>query len=299
MDYTQIKGDNMSKNYVQINKATEYEYHAEGLTVTVMAGMPDLSFENPKNVKKPARLYHTHSWFELFYVKKGELRFDFENGEEVISEGHFLLVAPDFSHYTAVLDIKTEVFVFNFFIEKNESTKYSEKTLKFLSFGDYICLPGDAEMAQNADALAAAIVSENAIAAGCRLVLLLDRAKETANFEKENENTVSDNEITRIYQLEQIFNNLFREHIVMRDVARALNISEKQLSRVVRKKYGCSFYKRLTDIRMKTAATLIKEGKSISEIAAVVGYDSVPGFIGAFKKKYGCTPAKYKVISKK
>ncbi|WP_243395838.1 helix-turn-helix domain-containing protein [Sphingomonas oleivorans] len=53
----------------------------------------------------------------------------------------------------------------------------------------------------------------------------------------------------------------------------------------------------LTEFRMQQAAQLLREQSvSLSEIAAIVGYDSYNAFAKAFRKRRACTPNHYRKL---
>jgi AraC-like DNA-binding protein len=77
-------------------------------------------------------------------------------------------------------------------------------------------------------------------------------------------------------------------------LARKFGISERSLSRLFLKDLGMSFNQYLTIQRMMLALQLLLEDKmSVKEVAAMVGYNSVPTFSTTFYKIVGIRPSEY------
>ncbi len=85
------------------------------------------------------------------------------------------------------------------------------------------------------------------------------------------------------------------ENITLADIASELYLCEKQISRIIRKEYGCSLSEIVNRRRLAAACMLLKyTNMSVSEIAANVGYDYENYFFTLFRKTYGVTPLKYR-----
>lgn len=79
------------------------------------------------------------------------------------------------------------------------------------------------------------------------------------------------------------------------EVARKLGITPEYLSSIFKKVHGRNFSEYLTDIRIKNACCfLTKEIYKISEVATMVGFESVDYFGKVFKRKMNMTPRQYK-----
>jgi len=105
---------------------------------------------------------------------------------------------------------------------------------------------------------------------------------------------------TRIYMMEEYFNEYYMEDISLKKLAELLYLSEKQTERMVQKAFGEGFRARLTRVRLMSAKKLLKETDlEIQEIVRRVGYQSYNGFYMAFKKRENCTPQEYRDKEKK
>lgn len=73
-----------------------------------------------------------------------------------------------------------------------------------------------------------------------------------------------------------------------------MGMSERTLTRQFKEQTGETFGHWRQKIRLQYAATKLKEGENVTEVAFNCGYKSVSSFILAFKKRYGHTPGRAK-----
>ncbi|HVI47255.1 MAG TPA: AraC family transcriptional regulator [Chitinophaga sp.] len=83
--------------------------------------------------------------------------------------------------------------------------------------------------------------------------------------------------------------------VSQRMLARLVHLHPKKLTAGFRLLYGVGVQEWLQRVRMEKARLLLAQGNTkVSDIAYEVGYDTVSGFIRAFKGVAGCTPAEYR-----
>lgn len=95
--------------------------------------------------------------------------------------------------------------------------------------------------------------------------------------------------------------NCFKK-TVLKDVAQAICLSPKYLSRIFKQNTGTSFSEYKLKIKMEKAKTLlVKTGYNVNQVSDKLGYANAESFIRQFKKLTGNTPTEYrkKVINKK
>ncbi|PKD20712.1 hypothetical protein APR41_13655 [Salegentibacter salinarum] len=81
----------------------------------------------------------------------------------------------------------------------------------------------------------------------------------------------------------------FKNPPTIKVLARKVLLNELQLKKDFKKMYGKTIRSFIIELRMKKAKSLL--GKhTVSEMAGILGYKSVPHFINTFKKCYGYTP---------
>ena len=106
----------------------------------------------------------------------------------------------------------------------------------------------------------------------------------------ENENIKDDRLIEILNYIQANYKNVDLDM-----VAEKFHLSKPYASKYIKEKSGKTFCEHLTDIRMKRAKVLLKNGNMTSEkIAENIGYPNVEHFIRLFKKKFGVTPIQYR-----
>ncbi|MBS4536295.1 helix-turn-helix transcriptional regulator [Clostridium sp. D2Q-14] len=91
---------------------------------------------------------------------------------------------------------------------------------------------------------------------------------------------------------------LWREYAnppILDELAEYLGISKYKLQKAFKEVTGDTVYHYILNIRMKKAEEMLKNSEmSVLEIAHDVGYDNPSKFSKIFKRKYRCTPLKYR-----
>ena len=87
----------------------------------------------------------------------------------------------------------------------------------------------------------------------------------------------------------------FTESVTAAEIAKQLYISERQLARIAKERYGMTFHRVIIEKRIATAANLLAcGGKTVEQISLAVGFQSKCCFYREFVKKYGMTPIEYR-----
>lgn len=90
--------------------------------------------------------------------------------------------------------------------------------------------------------------------------------------------------------LDYIETHLFSE-LSMAELSRNSFASEATLLRVFSREFSKPPFAYIADRRMEEALALLSNSRySVGEVADLVAYKSVSGFISAFRRKFGCTP---------
>ncbi len=78
-------------------------------------------------------------------------------------------------------------------------------------------------------------------------------------------------------------------------VARKAHVSPKYFSELFKKRTGCRFSDYVTELRMERTAEMLRTtGANVQEVLQYVGYRDSKFFYGAFKSRFGMTPAEYR-----
>lgn len=82
----------------------------------------------------------------------------------------------------------------------------------------------------------------------------------------------------------------FREPLKLREVAREQFVNPAYLGRLFHAQMGQSFRDYLTRVRMQHAAELLREKRSVAQVAEAVGYGDANYFSRVYKAQFGCPP---------
>ena len=106
-------------------------------------------------------------------------------------------------------------------------------------------------------------------------------------------------EMELILKIDDYINSGYKDNLTIKQIAEKLFVSERHLSRVVKRKYGESFHSLLLKKRTIAAAQLLSDcNEPVDKIGKKVGFSSKMGFYREFKKIFGVTPAEYRKITR-
>ncbi|NHN29717.1 AraC family transcriptional regulator [Paenibacillus agricola] len=104
---------------------------------------------------------------------------------------------------------------------------------------------------------------------------------------------LSDNE--PVDQVVALMESDFSSPLTAASVASTVGVSERHLSRLVRKRTGMTFLELLQHLRIREACFLLRETSfKVSDIASRAGYQDIKFFNRLFKNKMGITPRQYR-----
>ena len=93
----------------------------------------------------------------------------------------------------------------------------------------------------------------------------------------------------------QILNNSIGTPVTIPALARKVGMNECYLKRGFKEMFGKTIFMHLQEQRMQQAKLLLKQEKSVTEVATEVGYATISSFSNAFKKSVGVLPTEYAV----
>ena len=108
---------------------------------------------------------------------------------------------------------------------------------------------------------------------------------------------LQDSKSCRDERLMEIMNYIQANYqsITLAELAEHFHLSEQYVSKYVHEKSGKTFGELVTNVRLKKAKTLLRNGNmTIENVASAVGYPNVEHFNRTFKKKMGMTPVQYR-----
>ena len=204
---------------------------------------------------------HMHTYPEIHICNCGTTRFLID-GEEICIEENEMIVIPDSIYHKLYSDPGVKRLAFQAIIPCKKVKKYKldphqvevlvSETEKYVKSGSQYGLCG---------------------AISYIMSLVVESSKNRIR-------DISD----RGFMIHDFFMYNYNRHITLADLAKELNLSEKQAARSVRKYFGTSFSEELTKRRIEAARHLIETTDiPLREIAEQVGYMSYSGFWKAYR----------------
>ncbi len=131
-------------------------------------------------------------------------------------------------------------------------------------------------------------------------MLLLDEyRKELApELNEEEQYGYTDDVMRRMMQVsDYIKNNLTADDLSQAAMAEMAGISRDYFSRIFKNVTGMNYSKWLNMIRMEKASELLaQEGRTLTEIAMLSGFQSIPSFNRVFREEKGMAPGEYRAL---
>jgi len=288
MDYGVKFSFNMSLNNIIDNTAYIVKFKIDSVTVTVTL---DNTFF-PTQSRTAAYLHYHHNT-EIFFIADGNLEIQTENGIEVFNEGA-TIVPRGFAHNTNKCD---SVFRFLFSLspdnDKSAPVSFLEKLLLKSSSKPFSLTTNSTVltylnqirnlMCENSD------YKETQISLLMHLVFL---ELLTCNTLQTNNNFFTHD---NIYAIENIVFCDYDKNLTINDVAVALSLSPRQVSRIIKKNFGLTFTDMVNTRKLQVAARLLTTtNMPVAEIINQLNFQTEKYFFVLFKKKYGCTPLQYR-----
>lgn len=237
---------------------------------------------------------HQHSSFEIFFVPGGELGIVTEE-EAVTSRDSVIIVPPFVNHYTVPRG--SQVYCFCFTLERaaKGEGRFFDRVSETLSGGiSFLEMSEDERfyISHLAEAIKGVRYTDDTehflsllfSELFSRLAPHVGSERETAGKYGNYTNTI-DTYVAAHYT----------ENVRLEDLAEELYLCTKQVSRIIRREYGCSLSELVNRRRLAVACMLLKyTSMSIGEISSTVGYGHENYFFTMFRREYGITPKRYR-----
>ncbi len=102
-------------------------------------------------------------------------------------------------------------------------------------------------------------------------------------------------QIEKIRKLKSFLEENLYRHYTLEELSSMFSIGLTAMKQCFKAVYGVSIYSYMRTYRMNAAAVLLRrEGCSIGQVAALVGYENPSKFSSAFKDVIGITPSEYR-----
>lgn len=243
---------------------------------------------------------HIHPHYELFFVDQGGLRVLFADREILLGPNDLIIIAPNVEHLTLLTSECSSRINLKFHIRKNPLNRD-------ISFWGALnrALSDPCVLLRNQPVLKESLKNLY------QCMLRQDKLYECLYFHEFSVRFLSvvpscadraparplrlESDIMRYHTVSSIINGEFNSDISLEYIAKALNLSVRQTSRVIQECYGVPFSQLILENKMRYAARLLESSSlSVAEVSRQAGYASVKGFYHSFQMRFHMLPSEYR-----
>ena len=276
-----------------LNKKELFLIDANGIQLKVARVGKSPRIRTPKHYKFPSdpiAKVHTHSTYEIFFVTDGSLKLVTDNNIYDF-EKSVLIVPPKAKHISIPISGDSFCLLFSFANKIDEQTfskTFSTTSILEIPIDDDIIfyIKKINEITENSG-------DDNEVYHLLSLAFNYIFKKIQSKHKKANEKAKKS--INHIGIIEEFINKNIKNKLTLKTLSDNVFLSEKQVSRIIKKEYNCSFTELLAEKRLAVACALLKNTDlKVSDIASQTFYGNEAYFYTTFKKKYNMSPLKYR-----
>lgn len=252
---------------------------------------------------------HMHNTLELLYVKEGKYRAILDGDEYEIEKGDLILFCSNTLHHVFSLEMPNNAYYViklppSFFLEFSKREIGAEYIMRFAlnrkerkTVWRHDELEGS-EILQIIEQLIKEYEEQkyaSEIAIRLKIMELLLAILRESRYESEISNTQT---IEAIYKIMRYVRSNYASDMDEKNLAHSIGMSYSYFSRSFKKVSGMTFRQFLNLTRVRRADQMMCDGdKSITEIAAMCGYNNTSYFIKTYRSITGKTP--YQVLRRR
>ena len=238
---------------------------------------------------------HKHMVHELHYIYEGALRFNFDESI-VCKPGRYIVIPADIVHSIDDIGKNTRKLVIGFDITSSNEliTDCFAKAQSPIAHHESGAFH---ELAQAVMHKSATSDLTTSISIACIIHTLLLEVVDALAAKSANkiQHMGKSEDSKRIDQILSFINENVFSNITVEDVAKALNLSIRQTSRISHRLFGYPVSQVITKVQLREISKLlIDSNSSIAEIAEITGFSSPYSFSRHFSHYTGVTPSSYR-----
>ncbi len=264
-------------------------------------GIGSRKFDVDYQIGKSFTNIHWHDCIEIIYVEQGKIGVFFADKWHKMHSGEMLFIPPHRIHYIHCHDDFTKKIVIGISNELICDMNSCEQSviLPFKSerINDY-CFLKEEKFRKIFEKL------KNINGSYCgNLLIQSEILKLYAYIYNDWQNKGLDfiEPITdeNIYKIVNFLEKHFTDAPTAEEMAKHLNMSYSNMSRIINEKLGTSYNSILNSIKVENAKKLLlSTDKNITEVGFESGFQNSSYFIKTFKERVGITPYKYRALRK-
>ena len=265
----------------------------------------DKNFLNNENLELSEK--HNHPYFELHFIVEAQGHFMVRDALISARKGDFILFGPKVYHSFRPAkgdNVKRGYIKFDFRQEKYVDDSFPQNEImnirKILNDTDVIKIPGSQrlsslleecryELVQSPLLVYAAL--QNSLAS---LIIQIVRSICTIRSGEYKPTRIRSQKSDRYTIIDEFFNN-YERCCRIEELASLLDLSTRQVERILKKNYDCTFKQKLIKTRVEVACELLKNTDHGTEhIMEMTGFSSRKQYLHAFKEFTSLTPSMYR-----
>ncbi len=251
-----------------------------------------------------------HDGWEFVYVEEGRIKAKADDNTYVLKKGELVCHKPGEFHDLHPYHGAADIIIFCFSCASEKMSFFNSKILlvnqrqkqylnDIAAFSEELFLPKtplnisrDGGMDRNPSATAE---TEQLMLNTVELLILSLMTAESTERQKRVESyALHLQRKTLTADIKAYLQENLGNKILLRDISRHVSYSPSSIKRIFHEETGCSIMQYVTDLRIHRAKELLHHPMPITEIAAMVGFDTVNYFSTVFKKETGMTPSAFR-----
>ena len=272
--------------------------------IPIKYGDAEFTFYNIKHLElyekpEPNAALHAHAYYELHFFTRGEYVFQSSDKKVKVHAGEFIIMPPQFKHYSVVVSDMYESIVMQFQLEKKNGKRglydYFEKSLQDNTF---TALSGSNELIKDIKQFQNASNISGIEAICLRKAKLTDIIYQMFSlingFSIDGEKNLINEDKSDILIL--IDHMVTSRKYTLNDIAQKTGYSTRNISRLISSIYKMPLSEMKRKYAIETAKELLESDTeySIEDIASLSGFKNTSAMRNAFRKYEGTTPSLYK-----
>ena len=237
---------------------------------------------------------HCHAEYELHFILQGSCTVDVKTETVAFGAGEALLIAPGQYHCPKNTSPDIIHFAVGFFMQEGAAQRDF-----FRRVSPCVKMPLTEELRVLVEKMVRETNEKKLfwqdIVYTQYLQLLAEVFRTVVSTAPSEEKRDAEEVDPRLFLIDDFFERNLTEYGTEELLAKQLNLSRRQLSRVLQTHYGMNFREKMCCSRMDRAGWLLRTTDlPVSAVGEAVGYMSETSFFKAFKQHYQMTPLAYR-----
>ena len=239
---------------------------------------------------------HSHVYYEFFFVRNAPLTLVTERGQESFTNS-VVIVPPQYKHVSCCEGNDGYCIAVT---ASNVGSMREQGLLDYVKKHAFTVLPLNDELVYCLQKLSAEDVFSRFGKAKSNAYMQLLFLEIASLLHAKDTQTGGETVNAKYRYIEKIDrfmgDNYNKPTATIATLAKELYLSERQVSRILKKEYGCTFVELVRERKMTVAGVLLKNTSlPVSTLIKKLGFETENYFYRTFKAYYGVTPLRYRL----